>query len=62
MTKNTNAISELQNQDEFIKVLLYKLAGVLGLNDKELWWLIDHDEKIYKGEYERLMQQGRKNN
>lgn len=48
-----------KNEEEFIKGLLYKLAAVLGLNDRELWWLIDHDERIDQGEYERLMKQGR---
>jgi len=48
-----------KHQDKFIKELLFKLALVMGLNDKELWWLIDRGEKIDNGEYERLMKQGR---
>ena len=34
--------------------LLRKLAIALGLNDSELWWLIDRGYKIDDGEYKRL--------
>lgn len=50
------------NSIAFTKTLLKKLAMSIGLNDQELWWLIDHDEKIDEGEYKRLMAQGRKEN
>ena len=50
----------LEKQNDFIAGLLYKLAVVIGLNDGELQWLIDHGYKIDDGEYKRITE-GKRN-